>query len=108
MNRPCLEPGCPNLADYRGRCKAHARVRERETHNKDRKRIYSSKKWRLTRRKLMGICVDCGQRVGEHLDHIIPLEEGGEIWDPTNLQPLCHACHSKKTRREMGREGPPE
>jgi 5-methylcytosine-specific restriction protein A len=39
-----------------------------------------------------------------HVDHIVPLEEGGTD-DDANLQVLCHACHGKKTREEQRRRG---
>jgi 5-methylcytosine-specific restriction endonuclease McrA len=34
--------------------------------------------------------------VGEIVDHIIPIEEGGEFMDTENLQTLCMSCHNKK------------
>ncbi|WP_345783809.1 HNH endonuclease signature motif containing protein [Luteolibacter rhizosphaerae] len=34
-----------------------------------------------------------------HTDHIRPVRMGGAMYDPTNHQPLCHSCHSKKTAR---------
>lgn len=35
----------------------------------------------------------------ELVDHIRPLNAGGERFDPANLQPLCRLCHSRKTHR---------
>jgi len=34
-----------------------------------------------------------------HVDHVRPLNMGGEKFDPANLQPLCQSCHSRKTVR---------
>lgn len=35
------------------------------------------------------------------VDHIVPREQGGsDQW--SNLQALCHSCHSKKTATEDG------
>lgn len=33
-------------------------------------------------------------------DHITPLSQGGARLDPANVQPLCFACHRRKTARE--------
>ena len=35
------------------------------------------------------------------VDHIVARADGGTD-DRSNLQPLCHACHSRKTVRENG------
>lgn len=35
----------------------------------------------------------------ELVDHIRPLNAGGERFDLENLQPLCRLCHSRKTHR---------
>lgn len=42
----------------------------------------------------------CGQEATE-VDHIIAIVNGGEEFDPLNLQSLCHDCHVKKTRLDM-------
>lgn len=34
------------------------------------------------------------------VDHITPLEEGGEPFDESNLQSLCNRCHSIKSAEE--------
>lgn len=44
-------------------------------------------------------CVLCGNPA-DHTDHIIPLSKGGGN-ELTNLQSLCHSCHSKKTVKEF-------
>jgi 5-methylcytosine-specific restriction protein A len=36
-----------------------------------------------------------------HLDHVIPLAQGGTN-DPDNLQWLCAGCHSRKTVEQDG------
>lgn len=40
-------------------------------------------------------CLQCGD-VATEIDHIIELDQGGSN-DLDNLQPLCKACHTKKT-----------
>jgi len=34
--------------------------------------------------------------IGRHVDHIVPLSQGGTN-ETSNLQTLCHSCHSRKT-----------
>ena len=43
-----------------------------------------------------------GDSVPHHIDHIIPISEGGK-GDLENLQLLCVPCHRKKTQRETDR-----
>ena len=40
-------------------------------------------------------------RLWDHLDHITPLDQGGEDIED-NLQGLCIDCHDRKTRKENG------
>jgi 5-methylcytosine-specific restriction endonuclease McrA len=51
------------------------------------------------------LCTHCQAkgivRLGEELDHIMPLSKGG-CNDPTNLQMLCKECHYIKTLDDMG------
>ena len=44
------------------------------------------------------------------MDHIKPLEDGGEMYDETNLQSLCaFPCHFEKSQEERrGKPTPPE
>lgn len=105
---PCLEPGCGRLATYRGRCAAHSKDRERETHRTGRLepssgRMYDRIKWQRTRRAQLQrepLCAVCFE-LATDVDHIVPLEDGGEPWAPRNLQSLCHACHARKSRGEQ-------
>jgi 5-methylcytosine-specific restriction protein A len=99
--RLCLEPRCPNTATYRGRCPTHSRQRERATHPN--KRLYNSRRWQYTRRKQLHmepLCA-CGE-IATDVDHIRPVEAGGDPWHFANLASMCHECHSRKTRREQG------
>lgn len=60
-------------------------------------------RWRKLRRIVLAespICNHCGAPAVD-VDHIIPLSRGG-THDRENLQPLCHACHSRKTVLEDG------
>lgn len=110
---PCLEPGCGELATYRGRCAIHSKDRERETHRTGRiegrsGRMYKRSKWVRTSQQyranhpLCELCLAEGKETwATEVDHIVPLEQGGEPWGEVNLQALCRPHHSRKTRREQ-------
>jgi 5-methylcytosine-specific restriction protein A len=98
--RLCLEPRCPHPATYRGRCATHTRSNERTTHA--RRHFYNSKRWQITRSRVLfdqPLC-ECGQ-IATDVDHIKAIEDGGDPWSRNNLQGLCKACHSMKTNREL-------
>ena len=42
----------------------------------------------------------CGRVQAVHVDHVVPMSEGGDKWDMHNHQSLCRRCHSVKTWRE--------
>ncbi len=52
------------------------------------------------------LCEHCQAKgrltVATELDHIIPLDKGGEDNDPANWQGLCSECHKAKTAKDMG------
>lgn len=98
--RMCMESRCGNEATYRGRCRVHARGRERETHPN--KSFYNSARWINTRKRQLfdhPLC-DCGG-IATDVDHIVPIERGGNLWAFSNLQSLCGSCHGRKTRQEQ-------
>lgn len=45
------------------------------------------------------LCKICNKAANE-LDHIIPINHGGDRYNESNLQTLCKQCHSKKSERE--------
>ena len=67
--------------------------------------IYRSKRWKLTRRKVMERdgyrCQNCGRAGRLECDHKVPLFKGGAPYDMDNLQMLCRKCHFNKTYQEV-------
>jgi len=68
---------------------------------------YQTADWRARRRRILirdaSRCRVCGRVVygrAAHVDHIIPLENGGTD-DDANLQTLCERDHGRKTRGEQ-------
>ena len=70
-------------------------------------RVRKTKRWKHLRLQIMErdgfACVQC-QAVGRlEVDHIEPVRDAPEkAFDPANLQTLCPACHTRKTRIECG------
>ena len=44
-------------------------------------------------------CKRC-HKLAQVIDHVVPVNQGGEFWDVTNWQPLCKQCHDIKSGRE--------
>lgn len=49
-------------------------------------------------------CAKCGAPPPSEVDHIVPLQFGGED-NEANLQPLCVRCHKRKTARQKSVAG---
>ena len=64
---------------------------DRRTWNVVRRRVLTRDKYR---------CQHCGRGGRLEVDHIIPISEGGAMYDMANLQTLARACHIEKTRIE--------
>jgi 5-methylcytosine-specific restriction protein A len=65
--------------------------------------------WRALRVEVMRrdpICRICGAKPSRHADHIVPRARGGSD-DVSNLQGVCHSCHSRKTAAHDGGFGNP-
>jgi 5-methylcytosine-specific restriction endonuclease McrA len=39
-------------------------------------------------------------KAGDMVDHIVPMREGGDPWDPVNHETLCNTHHQVKRARE--------
>lgn len=101
----CLMPGCPNLV-YSGYCEEHKKQRYDNRRASSTKRGYDYT-WQQRRiaflnRQENALCYDCLHMMPERttaateVHHIIAKRNGGTD-DYSNLMPLCHDCHSKRT-----------
>lgn len=69
--------------------------------------LYSTRRWRKRRQDHLAahpLCVMCEAagvvRAAAEVDHVVPIEQGGDIWSGDNLQALCKPHHSAKTAAE--------
>lgn len=99
--RLCLEPRCPEPAVLRGRCRRHASEHRRLARSVN-DAFYSSKAWKMSRRKQLidhPLCQyiengnDC-DRIADSVHHRVPIEDGGARRDPANLMSVCRPHHS--------------
>jgi len=78
------------------------------TVNKETRKFRDSRLWRSKLRpnqlRNFPYCQICHEKgrlsEAEEVDHIVPIAEGGEPYDPNNLQSLCKRCHVIKTSEE--------
>ena len=112
--RPCRIGGCPGVVRYgMADCTAgHAQqVRGDDPRASAASRGYGAR-WRRLRVMFLRehpLCVDpynlhSGPVAATDVDHIVARRDGGSD-KFSNLQPLCHSCHSIKTNEERAREG---
>jgi 5-methylcytosine-specific restriction protein A len=114
--KPCAAQSCRELVREGRWCNAHRPVRHRPWDEDKRRgnaaeRGYDSQ-WRdfskhyLAAHPLCRWCEEDGRVTPAVLvDHIVPLDEGGAKYDPTNLQPLDRRCHGIKTAWDKRRAG---
>jgi 5-methylcytosine-specific restriction protein A len=109
-NRPlktCSNPGCSELTNE-AYCTIH-----KAQHDKLRGSSYDrgyDNRWRkyriifLREHPLCEICLKEGKITqATDIDHRLPHRGDKKLfWDESNLQALCHSCHSRKTAMEDG------
>ena len=117
----CRQIGCSNIIDYEASyCAEHTRNNSRaeqtrfydkNKRNKTNNKFYQSSQWKKLRDIQLNdepLCAIC-QSVGEVVDHIEEISDGGCATCLDNLQTLCKICHNVKTakvrRDKKRREG---
>lgn len=107
--KQCAESGCPELIpDEPGvsRCLEHTGERNREIRRVGKwgKEQRRTRRWKNLREEVFErddwTCQVCFHW-GKIADHIVAVEDGGEMFDLLNLQTLCQVCHGKKTKKEV-------
>lgn len=68
----------------------------------ERNKFYQTSAWRSLRNmfiKRHPLCVEC-ESIGQVIDHIISIKDGGDPLEWDNLQTMCHRCHNIKSGKE--------
>ena len=69
--------------------------------------FYNDGTWRRIAkafRHMNPLCAECERKgriaASECVDHIVPIQEGGDRYAHSNMQALCNRCHASKSGRE--------
>jgi len=114
LHRICAYPGCLERTTERY-CPAHKTLAAREYNqyqrNPDHNKIYG-RRWRkirdlyIAKHPLCELCLEQGFHTpAKHVHHKTTIDDGG-THAASNLQSLCHSCHSRITvtnRHPQGR-----
>ncbi len=106
--RPCRYPGCPNLCESGTYCPEHSAESPDRQRGNAAARGYDAK-WRRARKLFLQrhpLCANCLSQgaltPATVVDHIVPHRGDHRLfWDEQNWQPLCKACHDRKTGRGL-------
>lgn len=115
LKRPCRAAGCAAMIpEDEYYCHGHRHLNKTGWDAKvkrDHQQFYHTKGWTRTSkvyRQQHPICVHCKAegiiRPADVVDHIVPIQDGGEMFDWDNLQSLCHSHHNSKTAKENARK----
>jgi len=70
--------------------------------------FYISTAWRKLRALVLRqhpVCALCNRNAATLVDHIVPINDGGEPLDPANLRSLCASCHARLPGHGYQNEG---
>lgn len=113
--KPCGYSGCPRLTDGQY-CEYHKKLTDARYNKYERdefsKTFYKTTAWKNARKRQLlhrPFCEEClksGKRTAATIaDHKVPIKQGGDKYDASNLQSLCWSCHSRKSVEEGSRFG---
>ena len=107
--KPCAYPLCGALVPVGQKyCEKHKQPEPETRPSRSNGNLYATARWKRLRQRILSaepFCRECMKDghavIATDVDHIKSHRGDPELfWDPRNLQPLCHSCHSKKTMAE--------
>lgn len=108
----CARPDCPELVTGQGYlCVKHQRDRAKEVRFKSRdwNWVYNSRRWRALRKQVkqeQPWCDTAGcMELSAEVDHIVAMQDGGDLFDRSNVHGMCRRHHSEKTNEEVRARG---
>ena len=95
---------------FQHRSKAITRQYENSPTRKADRRFYNAAQWRKFRAYVFSkrpLCEPCKQRgsivPATQLDHDVDRKDAPDrAYDESNVTPMCHSCHSRKTAKTFG------
>jgi hypothetical protein len=108
----CSRPYDPNGGYHAsGKCQACTRTYEREKARRSPSRlIRNSARFKKLRARIKARdhhqCQQCGSSHRLDVHHRVPLNQGGEPFDPANLITLCSGCHTETMHRPITQPRP--
>ena len=85
-------------------------VMRKKEEKQDFSKFYGSARWKKLRKYHINrnpwcvVCLQLGLYTPvEHVDHVTPVQQGGEAFALENLQSLCHIHHNQKTAEDKKR-----
>lgn len=103
--RYCQAKNCNKLHRNKRYCDEHIKLANNHQSKTTSNKIYNNRSWKkysLRKRREKVVCVnfrECGG-LAELVDHIKPVAMGGDMWDESNHQVMCHRCHNRKRQGE--------
>ena len=102
--KQCAVGGCPELVRGSSRCEKHGKQqRVAQAERRHNEPFYNTMAWQRkrdaykTRHPLCEECLLKGMtRPADMVHHIIPVREGGAMFDWGNLKSICFACHGEE------------
>lgn len=102
----CKHKGCTKTHRTKlGFCDEHRKIHQHIRQAKVSHSLYNNASWRNYSKRFRAsahVCINflsCGGRA-ELVDHRVPVEGGGGMWDVDNHQAMCHPCHNRKRQVE--------
>jgi len=105
--RPCTSWPCPHDRPCPIHDRAGVAERERDERRVRSREIYNSAKWKRLRVAFLRAhpwcnhCPPTSWTPATEVDHVLPIEDGGDPWDENNLRPLCRYHHAAKTAEDV-------
>lgn len=94
ISKKCKRPWMPERKSQEGRIHSNTK-------------FYQSMPWRRLRAIKIAeqpLCEECLKKgiliPAKVIDHIVPINKGGNPLDINNLQSLCSSCHNQKSGKE--------
>ena len=108
----CTFTGCHAYAVEAGRCSKHTKQKFTGFNRAGESKQYHTRRWRKARLnylKTNPLCKTCEAEgrttAATVLDHIKPVNQGGEFWNADNWQGLCAQHHNIKSAKERKGRG---